>query len=338
MVLGVDVMGYENDLSHSIEACRDFIKKNKNVKIILFGDQNKINPLLMHKNEFQIIHTTEYISQDDTILSARRKPNSSMQIIANYLNESKIDGLLSAGSTPVFVTIMYNTIGLIDGVSKPGFMPTIPTISNLPFNLIDVGASIDVSEIDLAKFAIMANVFAKQRVNCPKIGILNIGTESHKGPSYLHKTREILDGYKNIKSIGFVESKNLLNYCADVVVTDGFTGNIVLKACEGSVKTLAYLIKDNIKKPRNFFALIFATKFLKRTFNKFDYKNNAGAFVLGLNKICVKTHGSADYKQFYSSLRMLHDSVKNSIIDKIKSEISNFNLYLINEGFLNEKK
>ncbi len=337
MILGVDVMGYENELSHSINACRDFIKNYKNVKIILYGDANKIIPLLKNKNEFEIVHSNEFITQDNTILSARRKINSSMQLLANDLKSSKIDGLLSAGSTPVFVTIMYNTIGLIDGVSKPGFMPTIPTISNTVFNLIDVGASINVNEIDLSKFAIMANIYAKSRCASPKIGILNIGSESHKGPEVLHKTYEILKNYNSINCIGFVESKNLLNYCADVVVTDGFTGNIVLKACEGSVKTIGYLIKNNISKPKNFLSILFAGRFLKKVFNKFDYKNNAGAFVLGLNKICVKTHGSADYKQFYSSLRMLYNSVNNSIIEKIKDEINKFNLYLLSNGYLNEK-
>lgn len=266
MKLGVDVMGYENDLSHSINACRDFLKQHKNVQIVLFGDKELISPFLNSKNEFEIIHSSEFISQNDTILSARRKPNSSMQLAANYLNENKIDGVLSAGSTPVFVMTMYNTIGLINGVSKPGFMPTIPTIKSIPFNLLDVGASLDVNEIDLAKFAIMANIFAKQRTKNPKVGILNIGTESHKGPAILHKTNEILKKYENINNIGFVESKNLLEYCADVVVTDGFTGNIVLKACEGSVKTIAHLIKDNIKKPKNFLALLFSAKFFEKNF------------------------------------------------------------------------
>lgn len=337
MILGVDVMGYENDISHSIHACRDFVKEYKNVKIILFGNKHHISPHLKSINEFEIIHTEEYISQDDTILSARRKLNSSMQLAANYLRDNKIDGVLSAGSTPVFVMTMYNTIGLIDGVAKPGFMPTIPTVKTLPFNLIDVGASLDVNEVDLARFAIMANEYAKQRVKNPKVGILNIGTESHKGPEILHKTNEILQSYNSINNIGYVESKNLLNYCADVVVTDGFTGNIVLKACEGSVKTIAYLIKDNIKKPKNFLSMIFAGNFLKKTFNKFDYKNNAGAFVLGLNKICVKTHGSADYKQFYSSLRMLYSSVKNNILHNIKDKINDFNHHLLKEGYINEK-
>ena len=332
--LGVDVMGYENDLSHSINACRDFLKKYKDVQIVLFGDKELISPFLNSENEFEIIHSSEFISQNDTILSARRKPNSSMQLAANYLNENKIDGVLSAGSTPVFVMTMYNTIGLINGVSKPGFMPTIPTVKSIPFNLLDVGASLDVNEIDLAKFAIMANVYAKQRTENPKVGILNIGTESHKGPAILHKTNEILNEYQNINNIGFIESKNLLEYCADVVVTDGFTGNIVLKACEGSVKTIAHLIKENIKKPRNFLPLLFSANFLKKIFNKFDYKNNAGAFVMGLKKICVKTHGSADYKQFYSSLEMLHNSVKNSIIKNIENEISIFNDFLIDKGYI----
>ena len=329
--LAVDVMGYENDINESIKACRQFCSEHNDLKIILFGNKNLILPHLESNNEFEIIHTEQFISQDDQILNIRRKPHSSMQLAANFLNENKVDGLLSAGSTPIFVFIMYQTIGLIDGINKPGFMPTIPTVDNSCFQLLDVGASIDVNEFDLARFAIIGNIYSKQKNKNPKIGLLNIGTEEHKGTELVRKTNELLKKYKKINYVGFVESNKLLNHVADVVVTDGFSGNIVLKACEGSVKTIANLIKNEIKKPKNIFSLLFSVNFLRKTFNKFDYKNYAGAFVMGLNKICVKTHGSADYKQFYSSLRMLYECVKNNILDDIKKEIIEFNIFLNKE-------
>ncbi|GAA5414748.1 phosphate acyltransferase PlsX [Ureaplasma ceti] len=324
MRLGVDVMGFENDISQAIKACRTFQKKYKDVQICLVGDENQIQPHLLANDEFEIVHTDQFVTQEDTILSARRKPKSSMQVLANLLKEDKVDGLLSAGSTPIFVFTMYSTIGMLPGVDKPGFMPTIPTSDGQAFNLLDVGASINVEPLDLVRFAIMGNAFAKQRVKEPVIGLLNIGTEEHKGHKYLQETSQLLRK-TNLNYKGFVESKELLNRVADVVVTDGFTGNITLKACEGAAKAVSNIFKTEYKKPKNILATLFSLGIIKKATRTFDYKDHAGAFVLGLNKICVKTHGSADERQFYSSLRMLYDCLKNNVLENIKADLNAFN-------------
>lgn len=324
MKLAVDVMGFENKIDEAIKACRRFKKEYQDVEIILVGDEKQIRPSFKIDNEFAIVHTDQYVSQEDTIFSARRKPQSSMQITANLLKEDKVDGLLSAGSTPIFVFTMYSTIGLLPGVEKPGFMPTIPTSDGKSFNLLDVGASIDVTPVDLMRFAIMGNAFAKQRVEKPVIGVLNIGTEEHKGYKYLQDTNKLLK-QTNLNYKGFVEPKELLNRVADVVVTDGFTGNIALKSCEGAAKAVSSIFKKEYKKPYNFFATLFSLGIIKKATRTFDYKEHAGAFVLGLNKICVKTHGSADEKQFFSSLRMLYDCLDKNVLVSIKKDLNDFN-------------
>ncbi len=324
MKLIVDVMGFENELKEATIACETFLAKHHDVKIILVGDEQAIKKEINKSkfySSFSIVNAENFISQNDTVLTARRKTNTSMEISCNLLKDKKGDGFLSAGNTSVFVYLTYSIIGLMPGIDKIGLMPSIPSIENGLLNMIDVGASLDVNARDLYKYALIANVYAKQRVANPRIGILNIGTESHKGHALQREVNELLMQNKKINYIGFVESNNILNNVADVIVTDGFSGNIALKACEGSIKTFSKIIKQEYKKPQNLFAALLSKKLFKNIAKKFDYKNHAGAFAMGLNQICVKTHGSAERKQFYSALEMLYSCVKNKIIEKIKTEI-----------------
>lgn len=322
MKIAVDVMGFENEISHAIVACRKFLKNHTDLKIILVGDKKQIEPHFQKLNEFEIVHTDVYVSQDDTILSSRRKMNSSMQLTANLLKENQVDGVLSAGSTPIFVYIMYSTIGLLEGIKKPGFMPTFPTVDKVGFNMIDVGASIDVDVYDLVMYGIMANEFAKQRMQKPRLAVLNIGTEDHKGTVLQRKANEILKQMDDLNYIGYVEPNNLLDRASDVVLCDGYSGNIALKAMEGSIKIFSDVLKKAYKKPQNFLAALFSLPIFKTIKEQFNYKNNAGAFVLGLNKIAVKTHGSADEQQFLSSLRMLYECLDHNVLENIKTAIA----------------
>lgn len=328
MKIAVDVMGFENDISEAVYACESFLKYYHDVEIILVGDETKITPFLKNdsSNKISVCHAEQFVTQDDSVLSLRTKNNSSMQITANLLKDGKVDGLLSAGNTAIFVYIMYATIGMLDGVSKLGFMPTIPTVNNKCFNLIDVGASIDVTADDLVKFALMASVYAQQRTfSDPKVAILNIGTEHHKGRQLERDTDKLIKSKTKLNYVGFVESRNLLDGVADVVVTDGFSGNLVLKSLEGTAKSISKFIKKEYRKPWNIFGKLTSILVFKKLKSTFDYKQNAGAFVLGLNKICVKTHGSADKQQFYSSLTMLYNCIKNNVLNKIATQIKKYN-------------
>lgn len=337
MKLAVDVMGFENEVNEAIKACRKFVTAHPDVQIILVGDQNQIQPCFKQQDEFKIVHTDQFVSQTDTIITARRKPKSSMQLTANLLKNNEVDGLLSAGSTPIFVFTMYTTIGLLDGVKKIGFMPTIPTTDGVSFNLLDVGASLDPTPVDLVRYAIMANAFAMQRVSKPTIGLLNIGTEEHKGTQLLRDTNALMRK-TGLNYVGFVEPNKLLNRVADVVVTDGFTGNIALKSCEGAAKAVGSIMKKEYKKPLNFLATLFSLGIIKKVTKTFDYKRHAGAFVLGLKQICVKTHGAADEQQFSSSLQMLYDCIKNQVLAKIISDIEEFNIKYYQDDNLNKEE
>lgn len=324
MKLSVDVMGFENDINEAISACRDFIKQNHNVEIILVGDQQKIKPCLKPRDNFEIVHTNQFISQNDNILSIRNKKDSSMHKAIDLVCQKKADGVLSAGNSAIYVFLTYQKFGLMEGINKPGFMVYVPSFKGVGFNILDVGASKEVDAYDLYMFSLMANIYTPCRnVKNPRIGILNIGTEAHKGFSWHAEAEEMIKANKSLNYQGFVESKTILNGDIDVVVTDGYAGNICLKSLEGTSKSIFHHILSYYKNPLTFWLFPFVAPMLLKMKKKFDYKNNAGAFVLGLNNIAVKTHGSADYKQFYSSLRMLKESIDFNVLNKIKKEVLN---------------
>lgn len=325
MKLAIDVMGFENDINEAIRACRDFKKKFSNVNIILVGNENQIKKHLNIVDNFEIVHASDVIKMDDNPISVRHRVDSSMYKAINLVAKNLADGVLSAGSTPCYVGLTFVLIGKIPNVSKICFMPYVPTRNNKGFNFLDVGAQKLCTGKDLYHFALMADIYAKnvRGVINPKIGILNIGTEINKGLDYHNDANDLLSNNKDINYIGFVESRDLLEGNIDIVISDGYSGNLVLKAIEGAAKTISNSLKDELKKPAGWLGLLFSIIPLLRLKKKFDYKNNAGALVLGLNKIAVKTHGSADYKQFFSSLKILKESIEFNVIKGIKSKFEN---------------
>lgn len=327
MKLVVDVMGFENKIEEAIRACHDFKIKNS-VDITLVGKKEEIlagcKNLKLNADEFEIVHANDVIEQLDDVNVVRNKKDSSMLKAIQSVANGHGDGVLSAGNSSVYVFLTYQQFGLLPGVKKPGFMPYIPTFDGKGLNMIDVGAAKEVDAEDLYYFAIMAHIYTSCRnIKNPRIGILNIGTEKHKGFAWHSQTDDMLRSNKKLNYIGYVEPKGLLEGGTDVVVTDGFSGNICLKSLEGSIKAIFNNIINYYKKPHHWIGFLFAAPMLISMKKKFDYKNYAGAFVLGLNMVAVKTHGSADYKQFYSALRMLKESLDNKILEKIKKEIGN---------------
>lgn len=320
MKIALDVMGFENKLEQAIIAARDFSKEHKGTKIVLVGNEVDIKKCLNDKDDFEILHADEIINMDDTPITALRKRDTSMLKAINLVKNRKADAVVSAGSTSCFVPLVQMNLGSIDNVSKFGFMPFIPTANGKGFNMIDVGANINVSGEDLYHFALMANEYARivRKVPNPRIGVLNIGTEHHKGFEYHHEANKLLSENKTINYIGFVEPKGLLDGVVDVCVCDGFSGNICLKALEGSLKTVSHILKSNYRKPWNWLAALLSLPVIKTLTKTFDYRNNAGAIVLGANGVAIKTHGSADHKQFYAALTVAYDCVKNNLLHNIK--------------------
>lgn len=320
MKIALDVMGFEGNINQAIKAARLFCKKNKGNKIILVGNKNLIETCLKQEDKFQIVDTQEFIKMDDTPIAALRKQKSSMKMALELVKAKKAHAAVSAGNTSCFVPLVQTVLGTVETCPKFGFMPFIPTVNGKGFNMIDVGANINVTGDDLYHYALMANEYARivRKIPQPKIGLLNIGTEQHKGFEYHQKANQLLKSSPHLNYVGFVEPKELLNGVCDVVVCDGFSGNIALKAMEGALRSVSIILKKGYKMPWNWLGAAFSGPIIYKLTHTFDYRNNAGAIVLGADGIAVKTHGSADSKQFYAALKVAHECVENDLLHNIK--------------------
>ncbi|AUB31940.1 phosphate acyltransferase PlsX [Spiroplasma floricola] len=328
--IAFDVMGSDNGLIPAVDAAIKLLGEQKDLKIIFVGNETELNKALSSKkynpDQVEIVNTTEVIEMTDGIMDIRRKKNSSMVKALELVNEGKADGITTGGATAPFIAGCHFIIKKLDGIERPGFMPVIPTLVKGKITLLlDVGANLECDPEDLVNFAIMATAYSKavNGVKEPKVALLNIGEEKSKGLELHKQTYKLLEENKDINFVGNIESRYLANGIVDIIVTDGYTGNIALKAAEGMGKALLSEIKSAITK--TLFRKLAALR-LKRAFKevraKFDYKNHAGAILLGANGIAFKSHGSSDKIAFYATLKMTYNAIKNDVVNKVKKALA----------------
>lgn len=327
--IAFDVMGSDKGLVPAINAGIKFLETHQNLELFFVGDrkaiENHLKTLKKLPKNFQIIGTTEVINMDGGILDVRRKQDSSLVKALEMVRDKKVDGMLTGGSSAAFIAGAHFILGEFPGINKPGFMPTWPTIKeNHTVLFLDAGASTENSAQDLYNFGKMATIYAQTILHKgePKVSLLNIGEEKSKGKDLHREAYQLLKQDKKINFIGNIESREMISGKTDIIVTDGFSGNIALKAMEGALKNLMKVIKGTITK--NIFRKIPAL-LLKKSFRevgrKFDYKNYAGAILLGVNGIVFKSHGSSDEQAFTSTLRMTYEAVQSNVLTKIKAKM-----------------
>lgn len=321
--IGVDCMGFENSPLEAVKAVCRFSKKHRDVGFTLFGDPKYFQRISAKKYPFlKFVPTQSVIEQNDTVISARQKMDSSMMLGIDYLKNGQVDGLLSAGSSSIFVAYLYTKIGMLAKLSKPAFMPFIPTLHAKGINLLDVGANISQSAQDIYNLALMGSVYANKvrGLANPRVGVVNIGTESYKGPTVLQEANKLIKADTRINYCGFIEPRDFFFETVDVAVSDGYAGNLVLKTAEGALKMVGKLLKSSLI--YNPWTLLFSPALFIKILKTFDYKNNAGAIVMGLKRLAVKTHGSADEKQFYSTINLTCLSLKNKLINWLEKDFA----------------
>lgn len=327
--IAFDVMGSDNGLIPAVDAAIKLLYERNDLKIIFVGNEIEINKLLKtkkyDKKRIEIFNTTEVIEMTDGIMDIRRKKDSSMVKAIELVKDGKADAVVTGGATAPFIAGCVFILKTLEGVNKTAFMPVIPTVkTGTVVLLLDAGANSENSGADLEKFASMANAYAKVILGLPtpKIGLLNVGEEKTKGLDYHREAYELMSKNSSLNFVGNVESRELASGDVDILVSDGLTGNITLKAVEGMAKNLMKEIKAAITK--TFFRKLKALglrKAFKEVAAKFDYKNHAGAILLGLNNIAFKSHGSSDTQSFHATLRMTYEAIKNDVINKIKSAL-----------------
>lgn len=327
MKIIVDTLGADNGEKELLEASID-VYKEKKIQFVFVGDKEKIEPIIKEEidsNDYEIIDTLEYITNDDDPVRAiRSKKNSSMVMAFNRLNDSDCDGIISCGSTGALLASATFITGRMDNVKRASLGAMIPTLNGSAL-LIDTGANADVKASYLREFAIMGNVFVKEvygREN-PSVKLLNIGVESHKGNKLAKETYELLSKEKEIQFDGNIEARDIFMGKADVIVADGFSGNIALKSAEGMATVLMGLLKKSLGEldiDNN--SLYMISKTIKKNLSTFDYKEVGGAPLLGIKKPVYKAHGNSDRRSFHNALIGLTNYVEKDVVSIIKEKLN----------------
>lgn len=329
--IAVDVMGSDLGTKPLVLAVAKFLSLYSDVRVILVGDSKIIRESLPSNikdiyERMEIVNTSQIIKMTDGILDVRRKPDSSMVVAIKLVFEKKANAVVSAGATAPFIAANHFILKEIENVSRPGFMAIMPTIiRDKKIAVIDVGANVENSSNDLENFAVMASIYMQNiwAYENPKVGLLNIGTESSKGKDLHRETFIKLQNNKLINFIGNIEPNNFMKGIVDIVVCDGYSGNIALKSVEGMAKNLLSVLKKEITKNvfRKLSAVLLKSVF-KDVKTTFDYRNTGGAILIGVDGISFKAHGNSDTLTFLSTLKLAYKAIKQDILNVIKENIN----------------
>lgn len=326
MKIVVDAFGGDNAPVEIVEGVLEALALNKDLTVVLTGDEQKIKDALAGREDrIEIVHATEVISNDDSpTLAIRQKKDSSLVKAFDRLKEDEeVVGLISAGSTGAVLTGAIMKIGRIKGVTRPALCPILPTVKDDKTVMIcDSGANVDCKSEHLLDFAIMASAYYSimAGVEEPKVALLNNGAEEHKG-NELTKTTYPLMKTIPINFVGNVEAREVMSGDVDVIVTDGFAGNVLLKSVEGVAGAMNKMIKREAKK--NIFAMLGALMMgkFKGIKAKMDVNKHGGAPFLGCKKLIVKAHGSAKREIVKNTILQVIKLHENKLIEKIEAMV-----------------
>ncbi len=322
MKIAVDAMGGDDAPKVIVEGVERARDEQSDLEFILYGDEKQIKPLLKDDTHITIVHTDERIEQDEhPVKAVRQKKNASLVLAAHAVKDGAADALFSAGSTGALLAAGLFIVGRIKGIDRPGLMPTLPAASNdHGFVMLDVGANADNRAGQLQQYAVMGNFYARdvRQIQNPRVGLLNNGTEATKGDELHQEAHRLLAETEGLNFIGNIESSGLLDGVADVVVTDGFTGNAALKAIEGTSHTLLHEIKHTIMNSgvRGLLGGALLKKGITSIADKFDASRYGGAVLLGLKAPVIKAHGAADARTVYYTVLQIRTMLEQKTVTK----------------------
>lgn len=329
MEIAVDAMGGDHAPKEIVEGVFQAVEDFKDVEFLLYGDEVKIAPYLKQHERVQVIHCSEVIEgTDEPVRAVRRKKDASMVRMAQAVADGEADACVSAGNTGALMAAGLFIIHRIDGIDRPALATTLPTLDGAGFDMLDLGANADAKPENILQYAIMGSIYAKQvrGIEKPTVGLLNIGTEDKKGNDLTKQAFKLLKEQNDINFIGNVEARELLNHAADVVVTDGFTGNMVLKTIEGVAGNIFAMLKEEfLSSTKTKVAAMMMKNNLKNLKTKMDYSEYGGAPLFGLKAPVIKAHGSSKAQAIYSAIRQTHIMVEHRVCQTIDQTISKEN-------------
>ncbi len=327
MKVVVDAFGGDNAPKEVVEGAVLAIKENKDLQIILCGDEKKISEILNGRTErIEIVNASEIITNDDSpTVAIRQKKDSSLVKAFDILKEDEsVWGLVSAGSTGAILSGAIMKIGRIKGISRPALAPILPTKKGSDVIIIDSGANVDCKSINLLHFAIMGSAYYSiiENVENPRVALLNNGSEEHKGNELVKETYPLMKKLP-INFVGNCEGKEVMSGDIDVIVTDGFAGNVLLKGVEGTASGIISVLKKEIKsRPMSMIGALFMKKTFKALKSKLDANKHGGAPFLGCKKLVVKNHGSCGRENICASIMQVVKLYENNLIEKIESKLA----------------
>lgn len=333
MKIAIDAMGGDFAPTTEVQAGIQALDKYPDLQLVFFGDEAKIKEELpadkLEDPAIQIVHTTEVITmEDEPVRSIRRKKDSSLVRAARALKEGQVDGMVSAGNTGALLAAGLLIVGRIKGIDRPGLMALIPHLEgDRPhFIFMDAGANADSKALNIHQFAILANYYAKEilHIDQARVALLNNGAEASKGSSLTKEVYELLSHEKNLNFIGNLESKSLLKGQADIVVTDGFTGNAVLKNIEGVAIGMTSYLKKLLTSSgfKTKLGALLIKDSLKNGLASLDPSKAGGAVLLGIKGPLVKAHGSSNPQAFEVAISQVREMVEGQVIEKISKYYS----------------
>lgn len=325
--IAVDAMGGDHAPQAVVEGVNQALAAFPDIEIQLYGDEAKIKQYLTVTERVSIVHTTEKINSDDEPVKAiRRKKDASMVLATKAVKDGQADAVLSAGNTGALLAAGVFVVGRIKNIDRPGLMSTLPTMDGKGFDMMDLGANAENTAHHLYQYGILGSFYAEhvRGVKQPRVGLLNNGTEDTKGTPVHQEAYKLLSEDKSINFIGNVEARELLNSVADVVVTDGFTGNAVLKTVEGTAKSIVGQLTGAIKNGglRAKLGGLLVKPTLKKSLGAMDYKKAGGAVLLGLKAPVIKAHGSSDAQSIFYTIKQTRSILEAGIVEKSVAKFS----------------
>jgi phosphate acyltransferase len=330
MNIAVDAMGGdyapEEIIKGVIKACND----DKELSLTLVGKsdiiKHELSKYIYTENCINIVHASQQIEMNESpSFALRNKKDSSILVASNLLRENKVDAFVSAGSTGAVMAAGLLRVGMLKGIKRPSIAITFPSLHGNTL-ILDAGANTDCKEDNLLQFAIMGQIYARNvmKINNPRIGLLSIGEEKKKGNRLTTNTFELLDNDNRLDNfIGNVEGRDIFNGNCDVVICDGFVGNVVLKTTEGTASLIFKLLKETFtKNVITKIGALLVKPYLNNILSKVDYHQYGGAPLLGVKGVIIISHGSSNATAIMNAIKMAKETVKTGVVKMIEVEIN----------------
>lgn len=341
LVISIDAMGGDNSPRVVIEGLAIAAKKNPDANFLLFGDENKVMPILNNypalKKVCEFRPSLEVVHNEDKPSSVIRNRNTSMFMAINAVKQGEAQAIVSAGNTGALMAISKLTLKTIQKIHRPAIVSIMPHRTGR-YVMLDLGANTECDALNLAEFALMGNILAKHTLDLerPRVALLNIGAEEMKGREEIHQAVKIIkNSHLDMNFVGYIEPHEIPEGKADVIITDGFTGNIALKSIEGTAKLVVRLIKDAVKKS---FLAKFGIPFMfgvginiKKVMDPRLYN---GAMLVGLNGLTVKSHGGTDALGYSYAVGNAIRLARQNFVATIREELERVDLDELSQEIL----